>query len=335
MLFQSGLRWLILFRVVSHSRTIMGAAVQWDDRIGRRLKLRDLHIFMMVVQQGSMGKAAKRLAVSQPVVSKVISDLERMLNVRLLDRTAQGVEPTLYGSALVRSGAIVFDDLTRGVKEIEFLADPTAGEVRIASLEAMNASFIPAVIGRLMRQFPRLVFDVRQAPHLEALYQMVRERSVDLIFVHVTAPIEHEDLNVEILFLDSLSVVAGADCKWVRRRNVDLAELVDAPWCLPVLIAPQIARAFREKGLATPRYVVTTNSLQLIQALAVNRDILSFSSTTRLRLSGKSSVLKAVPVDLHIPYGSVGIVTLKNRTVSPVAQLFIKGARELAKRFAG
>jgi DNA-binding transcriptional LysR family regulator len=157
MLFQSGLSWVILFRRASHSRAIMGAAVKWDDRIERRLKLRDLHIFMMVVQQGSMGRAAKHLAVSQPVVSKAVSDLERTLNVRLLDRTAQGTEPTLYGSALLRSGTVVFDDLRRGVKEIEFLADPTAGEVRIASLEAMNASFIPAVLGRLMRQFPRIL----------------------------------------------------------------------------------------------------------------------------------------------------------------------------------
>jgi DNA-binding transcriptional LysR family regulator len=276
MLFQSGLSWVILLRWASHSGTIMGTAVQWDERIGRRLKLRDLHIFMIAVQQGSMGRAARHLAVSQPVVSKAISDPERTLNVRLLDRMAQGAEPTVYGSALLRSGTIVFDDLRRGVKEIEFLADPTAGEVRIASLEAMNASFIPAVIGRLMRQFPRIVFHVRQAPHFEALYQMLRDRSVDLIMVHLTLPIEYEDLNVEILFSDSLSVVAGKNCKWVRRRKVDLAELVDEPWCLPVLIAPLIARAFREKGLATPPYVVTTNSVQLLQVLAVTRGLFSF-----------------------------------------------------------
>jgi DNA-binding transcriptional LysR family regulator len=81
---------------------LWGTAVQWDDRIGRHLKLRDLHIFMTVAQQGSMGKAAKQLAVSQPVVSKVISDLERTLKVRLVDRTIKGVEPTVYGSALLR-----------------------------------------------------------------------------------------------------------------------------------------------------------------------------------------------------------------------------------------
>jgi DNA-binding transcriptional LysR family regulator len=202
--------------------------VQWDDRIGRRLKLRDLHIFMTVAQQGGMGKAAKQLAVSQPVVSKAVSDLERMLKVRLVDRTAQGVEPTLYGGALLRWGTVVFDDLRRSVKEIEFLADPTAGEMRIASPEWLNMGFVPAVIDRLTRQFPRLVFHVLQAPGVD-LYKMLRERRADLAFSLLTGPFEHDDLAAEILYSDSLAVVAAPDSKWVRRRTVALAELVDEP----------------------------------------------------------------------------------------------------------
>ena len=142
----------------------MGDAVQWDERIGRRLKLRDLHIFMTVAQQGSMGRAAKHLAVSQPVVSKVISDLERTLKVRLVDRTIKGVEPTVYGSALLRRSAIVFDELGHSVEEIEFLANPAAGEVRIASAEPLNSTFLPAVIDRLSRKFPRLSFYVFSTP---------------------------------------------------------------------------------------------------------------------------------------------------------------------------
>src|SRR5712692_12022510 len=105
--------------------------MQWKDRIGYRLRLRDLHILLTVAQCGSMGKAATHLAVSQPGVSKVIADMEYMLGVRLLDRNSQGVEPTMYGRALLTSGLAVFDDLRQGVKNIEFLANPTAGELRI------------------------------------------------------------------------------------------------------------------------------------------------------------------------------------------------------------
>jgi len=99
----------------------------WETRIGRRVRLRDLHVLVTVVQWGSMAKAAHRLAVSQPAVSKSIADLEHTLKVRLLDRGPQGVEPTLYGRALVRRGLAVFDELRQGVSEIAFLANLAAG----------------------------------------------------------------------------------------------------------------------------------------------------------------------------------------------------------------
>jgi len=101
----------------------------WDDRIKRRLKLRDLDIVMVVMQAGSMGKAAERLHMTQSAVSKSVADLEHVLGVRLLDRSRRGVEPTMYGRALDRCGLSIFDDLRQGLRVIEFLADPTAGEL--------------------------------------------------------------------------------------------------------------------------------------------------------------------------------------------------------------
>ena len=98
--------------------------MQLSDRIGRRMKLQDLHVLMTVVQAGSMGKAARHLNTTQPAISRSIADLEHALGVRLLDRHRQGVEPTDYGRALLDGGVAVFDDLRQGVKNIEFLADP-------------------------------------------------------------------------------------------------------------------------------------------------------------------------------------------------------------------
>ena len=102
--------------------------MQWAERIGRRIKLRDLHVLHAVVQSGSMTRAATQMAVSVPVVSKAIADLEHTVGVRLLDRSPQGVEPTAYGRALLGRSLVAFDELRQGIKDIEFLSDPTAGE---------------------------------------------------------------------------------------------------------------------------------------------------------------------------------------------------------------
>lgn len=129
--------------------------MQIKDRIGRRLKLHDLHVLMGVVQAGSMSKAAALLNTTQPAISKSVADLEHAMGARhLLDRTTQGVEPTPYGRALLRRCVAVFDELKQGVQEIEFIADPTVGEIRIGSTEPLAAGILPAIIGRLTRQYP-------------------------------------------------------------------------------------------------------------------------------------------------------------------------------------
>jgi DNA-binding transcriptional LysR family regulator len=115
----------------------MPGAVDWESQIGRRLRLRDLHIFFAVVQSGSMAKAAAHLRVTQPSVSKAIGDLEAALGVRLFDRSPRGVYPTNYGEALLKCGSAVFDELRQGIRNIEFLADPAAGELRIGCLSSI------------------------------------------------------------------------------------------------------------------------------------------------------------------------------------------------------
>jgi DNA-binding transcriptional LysR family regulator len=308
-----------------------------DERVMRRLKLRELRILTTVAEAGSMGKAAAQLALSQPAVSKAISAMEHTLGVALLDRSAQGVEPTLYGRALLKWANAVFDDLRQGVREIEFLADPTGGEVRVGCSEMMNAGLLPAVIDRLSRQYPRLLFTVTVAPTIAAQYRDLRERRVDLIFGRMMMPIADEDLDAEILFEDPLIVVASTGSKWLRRRKIEPSELISEPWCLGPYdsgIGPFIAEAFRARGLGMPRLSVRSSSPHLSHAMVHTGRFLSVAAASALRLSGKRLGLKALPVDIRIKPGPIGIVTLKNRTIGPVARLFIDCARKIAKPFA-
>src|SRR5215831_16233962 len=150
-----------------------------DSQIGRRLKLRDLHLFFTVVQQGSMAKAALQLGISQPNVSEAIADLEQTLDARLFDRRPRGVEPTLYGKALLKRTRAVFDELRQGIKDIEFLDDPSIGEIRIGFPAAAMATFLPHVIQKFTEVYPRVVLRVSEVP-TSATYSVLRERTHDL-----------------------------------------------------------------------------------------------------------------------------------------------------------
>jgi DNA-binding transcriptional LysR family regulator len=305
-----------------------------DQRIARRLKLRDLHVFDTVVRFGSMGKAAAQLAVSQPAISKSVTDLERLLGVRLLERSRQGVEPTNYGTALLKWSAVIFDNLRQGVDEIAFLADPTAGEVRVSSTEVMTAGLLPAVIDRLSRQYSRMTFTVIQAPTILAQYHDLRERNVDLILGRVVLPITDEDFDLEILFEDRLSIVAGLESKWQRRRKINPRELLDEPWALPpydTYIGSIVKDAFREKNLDPPRMTVASASIQPYTALLATGRFLAIRPNSSLRLAGKRLSEKALSVDLSLKPVHVGIVTLSDRATSPAVKLFIECARAVAK----
>jgi DNA-binding transcriptional LysR family regulator len=309
------------------------ADFDWESRIGRRLKLRDLQILSSVVRWGSMAKAASHLAMSQPAVSESIANLEAALGVRLLDRSTRGAEPTRYAQALLERGRVAFDELRQAIRDIEFLADPTVGEVRVACGDTVAAGLLPAVIDRLSRHRPNISVRVIQSSAETPEYRELRERRVDLALARMTASFTQEDLEVEILFEDPHRVVAGAGTAWARRRRITLAELADEPWIFPSnrVIRELITEAFAARGLTLPRERVTSNSILLRNHLLATGRFLTVLPASVLRYNAKLWSLKALPIELKVRARSVGMLTLRNRTVSPVVQVFMEHLRAVAK----
>lgn len=308
--------------------------LDWEDRLGRRLRLRDLHILGAVVKWGSMAQAAKRLSMSQPAVSQAIAQLEEALRVRLLDRSPGGVEPTIYADALLKRGLVVFDELKQGVRDIEFLADAGAGEVRVGCPEFLAAGLLPAIIDRLSRHYPEIVVNAIDAPAGRMEFRQLRERNVDLMLARVPNPLADRDVALEVLFHEGFLVVAGMRSPWARRRNVKLADLISERWILQPthsVIRPLIERAFRAHGLEAPREKVNSVSMHVRNHLVATGRYLTILPITAFQFNAKPWSLKALPIDLGIKPVPTAIVTLKNRTLSPVVQVFIEHARAIAK----
>lgn len=310
--------------------------MQMSDRIGKRLKLQDLHVLMTVVQAGSMGKAALMLNTTQPNVSRSIAALEHAFGVRLLDRHRRGIEPTACGRTLLDCGTAVFDELRQGVKTVEFLADPTAGEVRIGSTAFLAASFVSALIDRLSRRYPRIQFQL-ETGYMETLHRELRERKVDLLIVRSSGEIADERLHFEPFFEDSYVVAAGAKNPWARRRNILLSDLVEERWVLPPresVIGSIIKQAFRAGGFEYPRATVVTDSPHMRVSLLETGRFITIFPASALKFLIRGAALKVLSVELPAARRSNGMVTLRDRAVSPVAQLVIDSARELARPIA-
>jgi DNA-binding transcriptional LysR family regulator len=308
--------------------------MQWHERIGRRLKLRDLHILLAVIQHGSMAKAATALSISQPAVSKAIADMEHTVGLRLLDRSRHGIEATTYGEALVRHGRAIFDELRLATQELDFLADPTVGELRIGSQESMAAGLLSAIIDRFSRQYPRVALTVTQAVFATAHFPDLRERSIDLLLGRMFPAFAEDDLEFEILLDDQPVIVAGNRSCLARSRRLQLADLAGEQWILlpaDSLPGAAFAEIFRAAGVPMPRGPLTTLSVHLALQLVATGRFVALLPGSVLRFGGRHWPVKTLPVKLPIQPRPTAIMRLKNRTLSPVAQAFIDCAKIVAR----
>jgi len=304
------------------------------ERVERRVKLQDVRTLILVVQTGSMGKAARRLATSQPAVSRAIANLEHTLGVPLLDRGPQGIEPTSYGQAIIARGVAVFDELRQGIKDIEFLSDPTAGELRFACSESMADGLVFEAIDQLTLRYPGMQFQAVTGVG-PPLFDELTKRTVEFAISRMTEIAAKEYLVVETLFRDSWVVAAALQNPWTGRRAVDLAELRNEPWVLPAdgFGRALVGEAFRAIGLEPPKTSVATASLNLRKRLLATGRFLTMLPGYSVKLRDRSPPLKAVPVKLpDSRAAAIAVVTLRNRTLSPAARLFIETIRTIAKQ---
>lgn len=316
----------------------MPKRIEWDQQIGRRLRLRDLFVFLTVAEYGSMARAAAKLGVSTPSVSEVIADLEHAVDARLFDRSAKGVVTTPYGAALLGRARAAFDELHQGIRDIEFIGDAQAGELRIGCPESITAGFLLPILQRLTAHYPRVRYQVRQVQQPTVEYPELHDRKVDLVLARwgndSQAANVASELDVEILFNDPFFLVVSDKSKWARRRKLDLADLVDEPFIIPPLDAwggALVADAFRKRGLMPPNAVVSTLSISLRNELVASGQFITLLTSSVIRTFGQRYALKVLPIALPKHRSPVGIVMLRNRTLGPVVQLFIQCARDVAR----
>jgi DNA-binding transcriptional LysR family regulator len=315
------------------SISIWGVAMDELERVERRVKLHDVRVLLSVAEMGSMSKAAERLGTSQPAVSRAISDLEHALGVTLFDRSPAGVEPTAYGRALIKRGLAVFDELRQGIKDIEFIADPTAGVLRIGCSDTLADLFVPTAIDELTRKYPRLSFHV-DTDTIPSIFDRLATRSVELVISRVPKNAAEKYLVVEELIQDSLVVAAGPRNRWMRRSSIELAELLDEPWTLPPIDSfgsTFIAEAFRARGLDPPHAVATAVSRSMRNRLLATGRFLTMVPGFSV-VPDQYPFLRILPVKLPDTRAPVSVVTVKNRALSPLALLFLDTFRSVVTK---
>ena len=304
-------------------------------RIGSRVSLRDLRILMAIADSGSMAKAAAKLGISHPAISKTISDIEGTLDVRLLDRGSQGTELTAYGEVLRRCGINIFDEMQQGLRSLDYLSDPNSGEVKLGCTDIILNSLVPPIVRRFAREYPGVQLDVKLANPGEHQVQQLRERNIDLLITRATGP--QDDFNSEVLFEEPFVFVVGRDTKFAQGRRTVLKDIMGCNWVLPPYdSAPGalVAAVFQANGVSPPKPLVKTIAIQLTVSLIASGDFVGILPRSVAALSAHQSALKILPLKSSGPRISAEIVYFNNRTLSPAVVAFMNCARKVATSLA-
>jgi DNA-binding transcriptional LysR family regulator len=300
------------------------------------MDIRSVDYVLAVADHGSLRAAAAAIGITQPALTKAIRRMEDETGVRLFDRSARGVRPTIYGEAMLRHARNLRASLRASRAEIAALRAGAAGSVRIGAGPSWERAVLPQAIAAFRAERPEVRIHVLGGTD-DALKARLREGALDFVLAATPdSPSLEPDLEWQTLQTDFYCVIAAREHPLRRRRGLRLGELADYPWILPgphSLMVQRLRGLFRAQGLAAPEPAIETDIVPLRHQLLGTGPYLSFSAAGFVReLRDRRIVELDVPEAVNAR--SAGVITRRGMEPSPAAARLIATIAAAAQRDA-
>lgn len=294
----------------------------------QRIRLRHLHTFVAVAQQGTLGRAAETLKLSQPALSKTLNELEQLTGSRLFERGRLGAQLTSSGEQFLTHAVRVLDALNAA--GLALSQEPQSGDVvRIGALPTAALGILPAAIGQFHQQEKGIALQVATMSNTMLLAGL-KSGELDLGVGRMSDPELMSGLNYEPLFLESLKLVVRPGHPLLR-ETITLSKIME--W--PIVISPkgtvprQNAEALiQSQGCQMPASCVETLSASLSRQLTANFDYVWFVPSGAVRDDLHRGALSALPVRALNSGDPVGILTRADTPLSGVTQILLSAIRK-------
>jgi DNA-binding transcriptional LysR family regulator len=302
------------------------------QRLPRHLKMSELRVFVAVLEHRSFRKAATAIHLTQPAVTKAIAGLEEMLDVRLFDRTASGVEPTNHGLSFAPRAIAIFEELRRAAQDLAAVSSGAKGNLRIGSVPMPAIPFLPIAISRLVDAQPGIFVSVVDSIESDLLDRL-RKRDIELAILRLALFDPDEDLQVAPLFEEKLCVVAARDHPLAKRDRLSWDELLRERWVMPppdCYFFEHVLRVLDNLQLALPRHAVESFSIQIQHGMVLHGGMLSFGMRSDFEFAPDKNLLVKLAFEMPSTAKAVGAVSLKSHRPSPLAQQLVAHIRAMA-----
>lgn len=304
-----------------------------------RLKTRQLLLLAAMEEEGNVRCAAEILGMTQPAASRLLKELEDVLEVRLFDRTPHGMHPTLYGEVMIRHARMVLSNLSQAHDEIAALRAGLVGQVQIGAIAAAAATMVPLAIARVKASYPQLQIWL-QVETSDVMLPLVAQGHLDIMVGRV---LERQGqfkdaVRYEPIAEEPLCVVVRPGHPLASASTLTMADIVSEGWVLHPpgsVLRHRFDMVFSQIGLAAPDNVVNTNNIVAISGILLQSDMLAVMPEEVARQYEEFGTLKRLAIELPCRMDAFGIITRQTRLLSPAATVVLRALHDAALEVYG
>ena len=300
--------------------------------IRARLKTRQLLLLVALAEEGNIHRAAQVLNMTQPAASKLLKDLEDVLDVSLFDRLPRGMRPTWYGETMIRHARVALSSLNQAHDELQAAKSGQLGQVSVGAITSPALMLLPDAVARVKQEYPNLHVSV-QIETSDVLMERLSQNKIDILVSRLFAQHDKTDLRYEVITDEPVCAVARPGHPLMRKVRLALRDVVDSAWIVPPvgsILRHRFDLLFQEDGLHVPVNVIETGALLFTTKMLQQSDMISVLASDVARYYAEHGVISILPMTLPCQMDSFGIITRRDRLLSPAANVMLRAIKTSA-----
>ena len=298
--------------------------------IRARLKTRQLLLLVALAEEGNIHRAAQVLSMTQPAASKLLKDLEDVLEVSLFDRLPRGMRPTWYGETMIRHARMALANLNQAHDEISALKRGHYGQVGIGAITSPGLSLLPAAVALVKQEHPslRISLDIETSP---VLLERLEQGKLDIVVGRLYEEHDKENLRYESLTEELVCAMTRPGHPLSSMTGLTLRDVVSASWIVPPagsVLRHRFDLMFQQDGLAPPLHTVETSALLFITRMLQQSDMIAVVAEDVARYYAAHGIVTVLPLAMPCHMDAFGIITRSDRLLSPAAKVMMKALKQ-------
>lgn len=296
------------------------------------MDLRHLRNMLAVIEEGSLGKAAQRLNISQPALTKSVQRLEEHLGVKLFERDTRGMKPTVYAQSLQAYAKAACVGMAEAENRIRALRIGTEGAIRIAAPPLIALELLPDILVRLLRERPNL--QAQLVSQNKALFSDLLEGQFNVVVAMLYDELPGDGLQKQWLFDDRLVLVVRASHPLANHTKITPRDLVDQRWVVPAgdtWSHRRLRLYFEQNGSPFPKAAIESRNPAILKSIIAISDYVGIISRLGVERELASGALKAIELNSPLMHRPIGIVRRDRELDHPAVKSFIALAEEVCR----